>query len=146
MKIGMRFWTVTVILLLTLVVPPIVLALETRAITVGGVPLTVEVADDMYERAAGLMYRDYLPQGRGMLFVYPDERPLSFWMKNTLIPLSIAFIDGKGKIVAILDMFPDDGTMHYKSPRPARYALEVNLGWFKANGVTVGDDLNPRPR
>lgn len=142
----MQLRTLCLVLAFTILVSSDALALETKTITVGGVHLTVEIADDMYERATGLMYRDYLPQDRGMLFVYPDERPLSFWMKNTLIPLSIAFIDGNEKIIVILDMFPDDGSMHYKSPKPARYALEVNLGWFKANGVKVGDDLTLRAR
>jgi hypothetical protein len=75
-----------------------------------------------------------------MLFVYPDERVLSFWMKNTLIPLSIAFIASDGRIVDLQDMKPlDDDPPHYVSAEPARYALEVNKGYFEKHGIKVGD-------
>ena len=75
-----------------------------------------------------------------MLFVYPDEQDLSFWMKNTLIPLSIAYIDAQGRIVDIQDMKPlDDDPPNYVSAEPAKYALEVNQGFFDEHGVKVGD-------
>ena len=75
-----------------------------------------------------------------MLFVYPDERERSFWMKDTLIPLSIAFMDSEGRIVDIQDMKAlDDAPPHYTSAEPARYALEVNEGFFDERGVEVGD-------
>jgi uncharacterized protein len=115
--------------------------LETTTISVGGVPLVVEVADDPVERAMGLMYRDFLPDDRGMLFVFPDEAARAFWMKNTRIPLSIAFADGTGTIVTIMDMFPDDGRARYRSGAPARYALEVNRGWFAMRGIKPGDRI-----
>jgi len=110
--------------------------------TSGGkkVEVQVEVADDVAEQAKGLMYRKALGEDRGMLFVYPDERELSFWMKNTLIPLSIAYIDSEGRIVDILDMKPlDDKPPHYTSSEPVQYALEVNQGFFEKEGVKVGD-------
>ena len=110
--------------------------------TSGGkkVEVQVEVADDVAEQAKGLMYREKLGENRGMLFVYPDERELSFWMKNTLIPLSIAYIDSEGRIVDILDMKPlDDRPPHYESSEPVQYALEVNLGFFEKKGVKEGD-------
>jgi uncharacterized protein len=110
--------------------------------TSGGkkVEVQVEVADDVAEQAKGLMYRKALGEDRGMLFVYPDERKLSFWMKNTLIPLSIAYIDSEGRIVDILDMKPlDDKPPHYTSSEPVQYALEVNQGFFEKVGVKVGD-------
>jgi uncharacterized membrane protein (UPF0127 family) len=116
-------------------------ALETTTITVGPVALTVEVADDPFERSVGLMYRESLPLDRGMLFVYPDEQPRAFWMKNTTIPLSIAFADARGLIIAIMDMAPDDGAVRYRSGGPAMYALEVNRGWFARNGVKIGDRI-----
>lgn len=104
------------------------------------VEVRVEIADDPWEEARGLMYRTALGEDRGMLFVYPDERPLSYWMRNTLIPLSIAYIDSKGRITDILDMKPlDDRPPHYVSSEPAQYALEVNQGFFKEQGVKVGD-------
>ncbi len=104
------------------------------------VEVRVEIADDPYERARGLMYRTALGEDRGMLFVYPEEQELSFWMKNTLIPLSIAYIDSRGRINDILDMKPlDDRPPHYVSSEPVQYALEVNQGFFEERGVRVGD-------
>jgi hypothetical protein len=104
------------------------------------VRVQVEVADDMDEMQMGLMGRTALAEDAGMLFVYPKERELSFWMKDTLIPLSIAFMDAEGRIVDIQDMKAlDDKPPHYMSAEPARYALEVNEGFFDERGVEVGD-------
>jgi len=104
------------------------------------VEVRVEVADDVNEQAKGLMYRKSLGEDRGMLFVYPAERELSYWMRNTLIPLSIAYIDSEGRIVDILDMKPlDDNPPHYVSSEPVQYALEVNKGFFEKMGVKEGD-------
>jgi uncharacterized membrane protein (UPF0127 family) len=104
------------------------------------VEVRVEVADNTFERARGLMYRTALGVNRGMLFAYPEEQRLSFWMKNTLIPLSIAFIDSERRIVDIQDMKPlDDEPPSYVSADPAQYALEVNRGFFEERGVKVGD-------
>lgn len=104
------------------------------------VRIRVEIADDLIEQSRGLMNRTALGEERGMLFVYDDERERSFWMKNTLIPLSIAYIDSEGRIVDIQDMKPlDDDPPHYVSAEPARYALEVNEGFFDQRGVEVGD-------
>ena len=106
----------------------------------GSVEVEVEVADDMDEMRKGLMGRTALAEDAGMLFVYPEERELSFWMRDTLIPLSIAFLDGEGRIVDIQDMRALDDTLpHYTSAEPARYALEVNKGFFDERGVEVGD-------
>ena len=100
----------------------------------------VEIADDAFEQSRGLMYRTTLAEDRGMLFVYPDEEERSFWMRNTLIPLSIAFMDSQGRIVDIQEMKPlDDDPPHYVSSEPAQYALEVNQGFFEERGVEVGD-------
>ncbi|HKH57965.1 MAG TPA: DUF192 domain-containing protein [Rubrobacter sp.] len=107
------------------------------------VEVRVEVADDLAEQAKGLMDRTTLGENRGMLFVYPGERELSFWMKNTLIPLSIAFIDSERRIIDIQDMKPlDDEPPHYVSAEPAQYALEVNQGFFEKGGVKVGDRVD----
>ena len=104
------------------------------------VEVRVEVANDLAEQAKGLMDRTALGENRGMLFVYPEERALSFWMKNTLIPLSIAFIDSQRRIIDIQDMKPlDDKPPHYVSAELAQYALEVNHGFFEESGVKVGD-------
>jgi uncharacterized membrane protein (UPF0127 family) len=104
------------------------------------VEVRVEIADGPFERARGLMYRTVLGEDRGMLFVFPREQQLSFWMKNTRIPLSIAYIDSSGRITDLLDMKPlDDEPPHYVSSEPVQYALEVNQGFFDENGVKVGD-------
>jgi uncharacterized protein len=104
------------------------------------VEVRVEVADDIFERARGLMYRKALGVNRGMLFVYPEEQRLTFWMKNTLIPLSVAFIDSERRIIDIQDMKPlDDEPPSYVSAEPAQYALEVNQDFFEARNVRVGD-------
>jgi uncharacterized membrane protein (UPF0127 family) len=100
----------------------------------------VEIADDDAERQRGLMDRTALADNAGMLFVFDREKPLSFWMRNTLIPLSVAYIDSDGRIVDIQDMQPLDETPH-PSAGPARYALEVNQGFFAARGIGVGDEV-----
>jgi uncharacterized membrane protein (UPF0127 family) len=104
------------------------------------VPLAAEVAETPRQRERGLMGRTALGENQGMLFVFEQEQPLSFWMRNTLIPLSIAYIDGRGTIVDIQDMEPLDETSH-PSAAPARYALEVNQGFFEEHGIRVGDIL-----
>jgi uncharacterized membrane protein (UPF0127 family) len=120
-------------------------ASELRNVTIdssggGKVELKVEIADDPSEQTRGLMERTSLGEDRGMLFVYPDEEVRSFWMKNTLIPLSIAFIASDGSIVDLQDMKPlDDDPPHYVSAEPAQYALEVNKGYFEKHGIKVGD-------
>ena len=102
------------------------------------VPVKVEIADSDAERQRGLMERTALGENRGMLFVFESEQRLSFWMKNTLIPLSVAYLDSEGRIVDIQDMQPLDETSH-PSAAPARYALEVNQGFFEEHGIEVGD-------
>ena len=104
------------------------------------VRVRAEIADDQNEQLRGLMYRTALAKNRGMLFVYPDEEERSFWMRNTLIPLSVAFMDSEVRIVDIDDMKPlDDDPPGYVSAEPAQYALEVNQGFFEERGVEVGD-------
>ncbi len=102
------------------------------------VRLQVEIADTDAERQRGLMERTALGEKRGMLFVFDSETTLSFWMKDTLIPLSVAYLDSEGRIIDIQDMQPLDETSH-PSAEPAKYALEVNQGFFEEHGVEVGD-------
>ncbi len=106
-------------------------------LTVGGHKLTAEVAFTDADRTQGLMHRRMMPESRGMLFVFPQTAPLSFWMMNTYLPLSIAFIDDAGAIINITDMKPLTTDAH-NSARPARYALEMNKGWYKKNGIGPG--------
>lgn len=103
-----------------------------------GKEIRVEVAKTPAERATGLMGRRHLEKEGGMLFIFEEEGYHSFWMKDTLIPLSIAFIDREGRIVKITDMKPMTLTSH-PPPQPILYALEMNQGWFSKNGIRVGD-------
>ncbi len=104
------------------------------------VGVRVEIADDSEEQAQGLMNRTSLGEDQGMLFVFDEEATLSFWMRNTLIPLSVAYIDSEGRIVDIQKMEPlDDEPPQYVSAEPAQYALEVNQGFFEERGVEVGN-------
>ena len=98
----------------------------------------VEVAKTPEERAHGLMGRKHLGKDDGMLFVFEKEDYHGFWMKDTQIPLSIAFIDKKGRIVEITEMKPMTFESH-DPPQPILYALEMKKGWFSANGIKVGD-------
>ncbi|MFQ5679558.1 MAG: DUF192 domain-containing protein [Gemmatimonadota bacterium] len=111
---------------------------QASRIRVAGIPVTAEIADDQASRERGLMFRESLPPDHGMLFVYESERVLGFWMKNTHIPLDIAFIDRTGRIVDIQQMEAMTETTH-SSRAPAMYALEMALGWFAEHGVGVGD-------
>ena len=97
-----------------------------------------EIAQTQEERNQGLMYRKKLPDGEGMLFIFERDEVLSFWMKNTLIPLSIAFIASDGRIIDIKDMYPHDENCVFSS-RSVRYALEVPQGWFSRAGIQSGD-------
>lgn len=110
-------------------------------VQVGSNEIRVEIADAAAERERGLMYRESLPEDQGMLFVYASEQVRSFWMRNTLIPLDIAFIDSDGVIVDIQRMEQTQSEELTTSRYPAMYALEMNLGWFETNGVAVGDRL-----
>jgi uncharacterized membrane protein (UPF0127 family) len=100
--------------------------------------LKAEFARTQEERSRGLMYRKSLPDGEGMLFIFERDQTVSFWMKNTLIPLSIAFIAADGRITEIRDMRPND-LSSVQSSRSVRYALEVPQGWFSRVGVGPDD-------
>ena len=119
--------------------------LETTTIHVDRIAVEVEVAETHAEREQGLMHRKHLDPDKGMLFVYADEKPRSFWMKNTRIPLTIAYADREGRIVKILDMEPYSEA-HVQSIHPARYALEMNQGWFKEHDVLLGEHLTDLPK
>jgi uncharacterized membrane protein (UPF0127 family) len=114
------------------------------SLTIGTATVSVEIADDPAEREHGLMKRETLGNDQGMLFVYPDERPRNFWMKDTSLPLSIAYLDAQGRIVRIADMTPFD-TSTVPSVRPAMYALEVNQGWFTRHAIQVGASVKGVP-
>jgi uncharacterized membrane protein (UPF0127 family) len=108
---------------------------EKMAIQVSGVPLVVEVANSPALRARGLQGRDALAANAGMLFVYPQAKRLRFWMKNTPIDLDIGFFDDEGRLLEVVPMTALHERPHYVSSAPAKYALEVNRGWFAANRI-----------
>jgi uncharacterized membrane protein (UPF0127 family) len=116
----------------------------TTTLTIGSATLTVEIADDAKEREHGLMKRASLEPDHGMLFVYPNERDRSFWMKDTSLPLSIAYLDAQGRIVRIADLTPYN-LNPVPSGRPAMYALEVSQGWFAHHAVQVGAAVKGLP-
>ena len=108
-------------------------------IWVSGTPLQVEIKDTPSGWMQGLMFRKTLPENQGMLFIFEDSDFHSFWMKNTYIPLSIAFVSANKKIVQIDSMFPLD-TLNLHSPqKPIKYAIEANQGWFQHHKIKLGD-------
>ncbi|MGH0028998.1 MAG: DUF192 domain-containing protein [Myxococcota bacterium] len=119
--------------------------LPVEPLVVGNERITAEIAATAADRRQGLMHRESLPQDHGMLFVFPEEKVLSFWMKDTPLPLSIAFADAGGRILRIAPLEP--GSLEpVTSGAPARYALEMNRGWFERNGVFPGDTIGDIPR
>jgi hypothetical protein len=110
------------------------------ALTLNGHKLTAEVAYTDSARMQGLMYRRILPEDSGMLFVFPETARHAMWMKNTYIPLSVAFIDDQGVIINIENMQPQTEDTH-PAAKPAKYALEVNLAWFGKHGVKPGSKI-----
>jgi uncharacterized membrane protein (UPF0127 family) len=107
----------------------------------GGTVLRVALATSNRQKARGLMHVETLPPDAGMAFVWTSPTTSGFWMKDTLIPLSVAFVDERGRIVSISDMAPctSDPCPVYEADAPFVLAVEANRGWFGANGVTVGD-------
>ncbi len=110
-------------------------------IKINGKSIHAEVVSTQRERMLGLMFREKLDKDHGMLFIYPQEQYLSFWMKNTKIPLSIAFINSNGKITQIEAMSPYSLIDHV-SKEKGKYALEMEEGWFRKNGIKVGSKVN----
>ena len=121
------------------------LTFRTSSVKVASHPLKVEVAADEPQREQGLMYRKSLGREEGMLFIFDEPAYHSMWMKNTLIPLSVAFIDKEGVILNIVDMEPQTLDAHMAAG-PAVYAIEANKGWFAANKVKAGDKVTGLPK
>ena len=99
--------------------------------------IEAEIAATSASRQTGMMQRTSMAPQRGMLFVFPEVAKHCMWMRNTLLPLSVAFLDEKGKIINIEEMQPQSDANHC-STKPARYALEMNPGWFKSRGLGAG--------
>jgi len=118
---------------------------KTSSVKVGSHPLKVEVAAGEAQLEQGLMYRKSLGREEGMLFVFDEPGYHAMWMKNTLIPLSVAFIDKDGVILNILDMEPQTLDSHMAAG-PAAYAIETNKGWFDAKKIKAGDKVTGLPK
>ena len=121
-------------------------SLEVKTVNIGKHTLQLEVADSPKEISIGMMYRtEQLKPNKGMLFVFSDEAPRVFWMKNTFIPLSIGFFDKNKKLIHFVDMQPVRSEMEtpktYSSQRPAQYVVELPPGWFEKNKVNKGAKL-----
>ena len=124
--------------------------LPTLELSAGIHLIRAEIANTFDSRARGLMFRKALGVNSGMLFVFPDLSTHCMWMKNTYVPLSVAFMDELGAIVSIHDMQPQNETSHCAA-KPARFALEMNQGWFAKKGINAGAkigglDKAPAPR
>lgn len=112
--------------------------------------MEVEVAQTPQQLARGLMFRPRLAENEGMLFIFEDEQTRSFWMKNTLIDLSIGFFDKNQTLVDVQEMksgkgIPDSALKSYLSVKPAKYALEMNTGWFDKKKIKIGTKLRILP-
>lgn len=105
-----------------------------------GETLWVEIASQPWERSRGLMFRESLAEDSGMLFTFEQKETLSFWMKNTPVALSVAFLDENWVIVDTQDMAPFSENLHL-SRKPAQYAVEANQGWFRVRGIGPGDTV-----
>ncbi len=117
--------------------PRVNAGLARTTLAVAGHAVKVEVADLPGTRETGLMNRFSIPPDEGMLFVFPSPQPLAFWMRNTYMPLSIAYIDAAGRVLNIDDMAPRTDDTHL-SHGDALYALEMRQGWFRRHGVDSG--------
>lgn len=119
--------------------------LPTVPLAIGAINVTAEVADEPQERMTGMMGRTELADGAGMLFVFPAPQALSFWMRDTLVPLSVAYINADGVIREIHDLKPLDERPAFSSFRDLVYALEVPQGWFARNNIKAGDRITGLP-
>lgn len=135
--LSLRFDRVLALLLALAVAGPVQAQLPEVTLSITGHKLTAEVAYTDATRAQGLMHRRILAEHRGMLFVFADVAMHAMWMMNTYIPLSVAFLDEHGVIINIEDMKPHTQDTH-PAARPAKYALEANLGWFARRGIKPG--------
>jgi len=137
-RTGLAARALAALILLLAPAAPVVRAEEPGiTLNAGLYVIRAEVANSPVTRTRGLMYRESMAANHGMLFVFAAAERQCFWMKNTIIPLSIAFLDDHGAIVNIADMQPQTEDNHC-SERPVRYALEMNQGWFAAKNIRPG--------
>jgi uncharacterized protein len=118
--------------------------LPTRRLTAGMHVITAELATTTQSRTTGMMFREQTAPNHGMLFIFEYPAQQCFWMRNTPLPLTIAFIDDDGTILQITDMAPKSEALHC-SQRPVRFALEMEQGWFARKGAAVGSKIGGLP-
>jgi uncharacterized membrane protein (UPF0127 family) len=144
----MRRFSLSVTLLL-LLLPLLGCAGDRPWVEIKGQRYTVEVADTHETRRRGLMHRDHLPAGSGMLFLHEQEEPLAYWMKNTRIPLDIFYFDSQRRLVSVSRNVPPcslgDRCPNYPSAGPALYVLELNVGEADALALKRGDEITFGP-
>ena len=146
----MRTFASTCVAVLLVAAEPALAQMPVMPLSAGVYLIRAEVAFTFENRSQGLMFRESLGPNEGMLFVFPQVEKHCMWMKNTLIPLSVAFLDDKGGIVSISEMQPQTETSHCASA-PAQFALEMTRGWFAQKGLKAGAKIQglekaPAPR
>jgi len=117
--------------------------LPSAELEIGSTHVTAELARTPAQLEAGLMFRRHMDDNSGMLFMLGPEERATFWMKNTILPLSVAYLDRTGKIVEIYDMQPFDTTPVFSHSDKIMYALEMNQGWFVLNKIATGTPIRP---
>ena len=132
-----RLFAVATAMVLLAALPAAAQNMPTLDLAVGMYRIEAEVANTGPSRMIGLMQREYMPPQHGMLFVFDADARHCMWMKNTLIPLSVAFLDVGGKIINVEEMEPQTENNHCAA-RPARFALEMNTAWFRKRGLGPG--------
>lgn len=120
--------------------------LPVTSLTIEKKQLVAEVADDSKERETGMMFRKTMPDGEAMVFVFDAPQRAAFWMKNTLLPLSVAYVSLNGTILEIHDLKPRDETPVPSKFDTIAYAIEVPQGWFLENGILPGSSVKGLPR
>ena len=145
-----RFWLTACTMWLALAMAPLALAQQPQMnlvrtkLSAGMHLLDVQVAQTNLERQTGLMHRKDMPQHEGMLFVFEQPATQCFWMRNTLLPLTAAFVADDGTIVNLADMKPQTDDSHC-STKPVRFVLEMNQGWFAKRNIQAGFKLGGAP-
>lgn len=119
--------------------------LPVKPLTIGSQTVQAEIAATPADRQQGLMFRESMPVNHGMLFVFDDVAVHCFWMKNTPLPLTIGFIDEAGKLINTVDMAPFNESSHCPT-KPAKYALEMNKGWFAKYQIKDGTLIKGLPK
>ncbi len=145
-----RFFSTLVTVLVLFAATPASAQMPVMELTAGFHRIEAEVAADQGNRMQGLMHRRSMTANHGMLFVFDQADRHCMWMRNTLLPLSVAFLDESGRILNIEDMQPQTENNHCAAS-PARFALEMNIGWFSGKGIKAGQRIggiekSPRPR